>query len=163
MEVKKLRKALFLGLFLVLSLVAVGKTSQIKNFEQLMKALKKGEIVRVVIHYRNCELYQNGAKADSAPDAIGGMTIDTFEWFAPGLYGNTEAYVVASENKLIANPKGGGYVYNYAKIKVWESGKVKLTVRYIDADSLTTQMDEYFLSIINDGNNGGAVYFFRVK
>jgi len=150
------------GILLVLQSIPAD-TSQIRDFDSLMKALKSGETVRVVIHYAQCQLISDNEIHESAPDAIGGMTIATWEYFAKGFRGAAEAFVVASENKLIAYPKGEGYVYNYAKIRVSENGKVKLTARYIDAKTMETVMDENFFSQVNDGKNDGAVYFYKVK
>jgi len=138
-------------------------SSQLKNFRELMDALKTGESVRVVIHYGKCELVSNNQRQDRSPDAIGGMNLDTFEWFAEKLYGNETAFVVASESKLIENPKGEGYVYNYAKIRVYADNRVRIIARYIDPLTMEELMDESFYSKINDEQNDGAVFFYRQK
>jgi len=104
---------------------AVAQPKALKNFDELMAALNAGYNVKVVIHYGKCKLVTDNGVQDKSPDAIGGMTIDTYEYFAPkAVCGNENASVVFSENKLIKNPKGKGFVYNYAKFRVEPTGKV---------------------------------------
>ena len=153
---KKITIILFI-LILVTALFA--KTKQIKDFDRLMEYLMKGEQVRVVIHYRDCVLMVDGEELRS-PDAVGGMDIDTFEYFAPGTVGNELAYVVFSKTKLI---NLGGYVYNYAKLRVYADGKVEITAQYVDPQTYDISMDEIFLSEINNDENEGAVFFYLLK
>ena len=136
------------------------KTEQLKNFEELMDALKSGEQVRMVVYYGRCKLISGNEIKDSAPNAIGGMNLNVFEYFAPMSIGNPNAFVVSSQTKLI-NLKG--FVYNYAKLKVSDDNKVKITAQYVNPDEFEIEMDENFFSTINDGKNKGAVYFYLVE
>jgi len=145
-------------IFIVTFLAA--KTQQLNNFAELMNALKNGEQVRMIAHYGDCELISDNEIQESSPNAIGGMNIDVFEYFAPMSLGNTEAFVVFSETKLI-NLRG--FVYNYAKVKVSEDNKVKITAQYVEPDEFEIEMNENFFSTMNNGNNEGAVYFYLVK
>jgi hypothetical protein len=65
-----------------------------------------------------------------------------------------------SENKLILNPKGSGYVYNYGKVRIDEDGEVKITVSYIDPITLEETMTEKFFTTINDGKNKGGLFLY---
>ena len=145
-------------LFLIQSLF--GKTILLENFEELMDALNNGEKVRVVIDYGKCQLIADNEIQESSPKAIGGMSLETYEYFADNVLGKNIAFVVASESKLIANPIGDSYVYNYAKVKVDKEGKVRLTARYIDPVTFQEKMDENFFTEMNDGRNDGAASFY---
>jgi hypothetical protein len=154
-------KKLIISIVLILSITFLAaKTEQLNNFEELMNALKNGEQVRMIVYYGQCQLISDNEVQERSPDAIGGMNIDVFEYFAPLSIGNPEAFVVFSQTKLI-NLRG--YVYNYAKVKVSEDNEVKITAQYVEPDEFEIEMDENFFSVINNGKNDGAVYFYRLK
>ena len=135
------------------------QTTQLNNFEDLMDALNTGESVRAVIHYGKCELIIDSVAVE-APDAIGGMEFQTFEYFAKMSIRNEKAYVTTSETVLIGHPYYG-YVYNYAKLRIYEDNFVEIIARYLDPKSYEVKMDETFTTIINDGNNEGAIYLYK--
>jgi hypothetical protein len=114
----------------------------------------------MVVHYKKCQLISDNEITEKIPDAIGGLSVDVFEYFAPNSVKNDKAFVVFSENKLIQYPKGDGYVYNYVKVKVSEDNKVKITARYIDPKTMEEVMDENFFGEINNGSNEAGVYFY---
>ena len=95
-----MKKIIVLIILSSLSLVLIAATDQIKDFNELMDHLKNGEQVRVVVHYGNCILIA-GNEEKQAPDAIGGMIIDTFEYFAQYSIGNEKAFLVFSQTNLI--------------------------------------------------------------
>jgi hypothetical protein len=156
-------KSLFLALALLFTMAqgAVPLSAyarQLKDFNGLMTALEGGETVRVIIDYGRCSLIIDGKPAD-APKAIGGMSVDVFEYFAQMAIGNPMAFVVFSEVSLINHPKRG-FVQNYVKFKVKEDNSVDVTAQYLKPNSLEIVMDETFTSVIADGKNHGAVSFF---
>jgi hypothetical protein len=153
-----MKKYLLLAMAILLFISLVAETKQLNDFEDLMDSLLQGEQVRVVIYYGECKLMIDGQEVD-APEAIGGMEIDTFEYFAPGSVGNEIAYVVFSKSKLI---NLGGYLYNYAKLRVYADGKVEITAQYADPQTYEISMDETFISEINNKKNKGAVYFYLI-
>ncbi len=159
----RLLKVKLLIFVLVIFQFTRAETSQITNFDELITVLKKGEIVRVIIEYGKCQLISDNEIQSRSPQAIGGMTMETFEYFAENALGGNQPFVVSSENKLIANPKGSGYVYNYGKVRVDKDGKVKITVRYIDPKTYENKMDESFYTEINNGKNQGAATFYYSK
>ncbi|MGC9513460.1 MAG: hypothetical protein ACP5D8_07505 [Fidelibacterota bacterium] len=132
----------------------------LSSYPALMKALNGGERVRVILHYGECDLYIDGEKAESSPGAVGGMDMETFEWFPAGLFGDHPAFVVASKSVLIANPIGDGYVINYVKIRVEENGSVTVTARYLNPQNHEVLMDETFKTQIFSKQNEGAAYFY---
>jgi hypothetical protein len=133
---------------------------QLKSFEELLNAVKAGGEVKLVFYYAKCELIADNEKQEKVPDAIGGMSLDVFEYFAPNSVRNKEAFLVASESKLIQNPKGDDYVYNYVKVRLNSDGKVKITARYLNPDNFKVQMDENFFGTINDGGNDGGIFLY---
>lgn len=137
------------------------QTRQIKDFDSLVNALSAGENVKVVIRYAKCRLTEKGNVKEKSPDAITGMEIGTFEYFAAGVIPGSPAIVVFSESKLIRNPKGKGFVLNYGKVKVFSDNSVTITAQYLEPKRLRILMDQTFEGIINGGLNEGGIYFFR--
>lgn len=152
-------KKIVLLVMLLAPLSLMAKPQALKSFEQIMDALKQGQTVKAVFYYIDCQLISGNEVEDESVDAVGGMKIDTWEYFAKGSIRNKEAFVVASTSKLIANPKGKGYVYNYVKIKIYESGKVKITANYIDSVTHEETMTENFFTTVHDGGEGAAHFF----
>jgi hypothetical protein len=134
--------------------------NQVKNFEGLMKSLKKGQNINAVLHYGKCELEIDGEIQEKSIDAIGGMPLDVYEYFSKDLFGNKHAFVAASQTKLIENPLGKGYVYNYVKIKIYENNKVEIIARYLKPDTREETMSETFHGKINNGKNEGGIYLY---
>lgn len=133
---------------------------QVTSFDELMDKLKDGKKVSAVFHYSRFKLISDNEEQDKVPDAIGGMDLSTWEYFAPNAVKNKEAFVVFSESKLIKNPKGDGMVYNYVKVKITSDNKVKVTAQYLQANTLEVKMDENFFGLINDGKNDGGLTLF---
>ncbi|PKQ65454.1 hypothetical protein BZG02_00150 [Labilibaculum filiforme] len=155
-------KKFLLVAFLLMPALLMAKTQKLESFEQLMDALKEGKTVKAVFYYKDCQLISDNEIEDKSVDAVGGMNFETWEFFAKGSIRNLEAFVVSSTSKLIANPLGDGYVYNYVKIKVKENGKVKITANYVDSVSHEETMSENFFTEINKGEVGAA-HFFAVE
>lgn len=137
------------------------QTIRITNFEDLMKVLNQGDKVRVVMEYGKCRLFDNLIEQPDSPDVTGGMSIDAYEYFASNAVHNKIAFVVFSTAKLIRNPKGKGFVYNYVKVRVNADNSVKINAQYLNAKNFKVQMDELFLGSINDGKNEQGISFFR--
>lgn len=149
------------GLFLVYNSYAGNKP--LKDFNELMGALNGGYNVSVVIHYAKCQLEIDGEIQENSPDAIGGMEIDVYEYFAPMTVYNKLAFVVTSKSKLIQNPIGDGYVYNYVKLKIYEDDSVIIIAQYIDPLTYKVIMDEKFIGMINNGKSNAGVFLYRLK
>lgn len=148
-------------LFFVAGLAGLyAQPRQLNNFEELLAAVKAGNHVSMVFYYAKCELISDNEKQEKVPDAVGGMKLDVFEYFAPNSIKNKEAFLVASETKLIQNPKGEDYVYNYVKVRINADNKVKITARYLNAENYKVQMDENFFGTINDGKNDGGIFLY---
>ena len=145
-------------LIVILLIAAVVSLSakQVKSFEELMEILRQGEDASIVIEYGNCKLISDNEES-TAPNAIGGMPIDVWEYFAPMSIGNPQAFVVCSQTKLI---NLGGFVYNYAKLKISDDNSVVLTAQYVNPEEFELEMNEKFFTTINDGKNEGAAYLY---
>ena len=161
MAIKK--KLSLLTIFLCSAFILVAGDNQLNGFTEIMDALKAGKEVKVVIHYAGCQLISDNEIEDKSLDAIGGMTIETWEYFAENSVHNKLAFLVTSTSHLIQNPKGDGYVQNYVKLKITSDNKVKITARYLNAQTFEVQMDENFFGEINDGKNNASVFFYEIK
>ncbi|NMB81677.1 MAG: hypothetical protein GYA14_07640 [Ignavibacteria bacterium] len=145
-------------LFLTIPFISLAQENQLKDFNRLLSSIKSGAEVRTIIHYSLAKLVIDG-KTEQAPDAIGGMNLNTFEYFAIGSVRNDKAFVSASETVLISHPRYG-YVLNYIKLRIYEDNTVEIIARYLDPKTYEIKMDEIFYGEINNGSNNGAVYLF---
>lgn len=132
--------------------------NQLKNFDEVYDAAITGNDVKIVIHYAKTDMMIDG-KSEEAPDAIGGMNLDTYEYFAVGTVRNEKAYISTSETVLINHPFYG-YVYNYVKLRIYEDDKVEIIAQYLEPNTYEVKMDETFMGVINDSENDGGVYFY---
>lgn len=154
-----MKSLLFLAILMLSFLTSIGQT-QVTTFDELMDAFKNGKEVKAVFHYAKCQLISENEIQEKITDAIGGFTLEVYEFFAKGAVYNKEAFVVSSTSKLIKNPIGEGYVYNYAKVKVSESNDVRITATYVDTLTFEEKMNENFFTVIkNSENDGGAVFY----
>lgn len=156
-----LRVAVSIMLLLFVVQPLFSQTSRIITFGELTEALKSGGTVKSTFYYGRCDLFIAGKKADRSPDVIGGMTLNEFEYAARNVSNNPKAYVVFSESKLIGNPFGAGYVYNYADVRVYEDGQVAIHIRYLNPTTFNIVMEEKFETTLYDGQNkASGAYFF---
>ena len=146
-------------LLLLISIPLAAQTTQITSAPSLFESLKSGEDVNAVIHYAKCKLIIDGEETQS-PDAVGGMKLIPYEYFARMSIRNEKAYVTASETRLISH-RSYGYVLNYVKIRIFEDDSVEIIARYLDPNSYEVKMDETFTASVNNGSNDGAVYLYR--
>ena len=152
------KNKLLLLMFLV-TMPLIAQTKQLTSALSLFESLKSGEDVNTIIHYAKCKLIIDGEETQS-PDAIGGMKLMPFEYFAKMSIRNEKAYVTASETQLISHRKYS-YVLNYVKIRIFEDDSVEIIARYLDPNSYEIKMDETFTSLVNNGSNDGAVYLYK--
>lgn len=157
------RKFLFLTCLLLIGFVSRAQTTRITNFDELMQSLNSGEQVRVVIEYGLCEWAPNQQKQSPTPNAITGMNIDVYEYFSTGVVNNKMAFVVFSNAKLIQNPMGRGFVYNYGKVRINADNTVQINAQYINPKNFKVIMDETFIGTINDGVNKKGINLFMGK
>ncbi len=138
---------------------------QLESFEQIMTSLKEGKSVKAIIYYGKCKLFSDGIEEPKSPDAIGGMKLETFEYFDSSVFkGKVPSFVTSSQTILINHPTYG-YVYNYVKLKIRMDNSVEITARYLKPRKLSSKfkvvMDETFKGTIKDQSNNGAVSFFE--
>jgi hypothetical protein len=136
------------------------QTTLIPDFGGLMEALNSGEEVRVVIQYNQCH-WQDSFDLSPIPNASAGLLIDTWEYFAKGAVRNKNAFVVFSSSKLIQNPTGKGFVYNYGKVRINEDNTVEITSKYIHPKTFKVLMDEVFAGKLHDGKNDEGISLFK--
>ena len=155
-----MKKIILLFAF-ILPLFAMAKTTELTTFDEVMNALKEGKELQAVFYYNDCQLISDNEISEKGVDAVGGMSISTWEYFAEGAIRNKVAFVVTSSYQLIANPLGEGYVYNYVKLKISADGKVKITANYVDSLTHKEMMSENFFTTIFDGTEGAAHFFVK--
>jgi len=146
--------------FILFSASILVSAQQVSSFDELMTHLKSGEKIHAVFQYTKFKLISDNEEQEKVPDAIGGMDLSTWEYFAPNSVKNKDSFVVFSENKLIKNPKGDGFVYDYVKVRISSDNKVKITAEYLDPVTFNVKMDENFFGAINDGKNDGGLMLF---
>ena len=137
------------------------QTTLVTSFDDLMTSLNAGVRVRVVIHYARCERYPAQADQSPVPDAITGMDIDTYEYFAEGAVYNKAAFVVFANSKLIQNPLGKGFVFNYGKLKINADNSVIVTAKYIHPKTFKVLMDESFRCKLSTGTDNEGIHLFK--
>lgn len=134
---------------------------QLNSFNELMRVLKNGERVRVIIDYSKCKVVFNENEIP-APKAIGGMNFETFEFFDKGAVRNEMAFVSTSQTVLISHPSYGT-VLNYVRIKIFDNDSVEITARYLDPNSYEIKMDEKIYSEIKTENNDAGTSLFKMN
>ena len=158
-----MKKNILFTLTILFSSILFAQT-RLNSFEQLMSALKAGKNVKTVIYYGKCKLFSEGKEQPDTINAIGGMKLDTYEYFDASVFkGKIPSFVTSSQTVLISHPVYG-YVYNYVKIKIRIDHSVEITARYLKPQKLSAKfkvvMDETFKGKINDGTNDAGVLFF---
>ncbi len=137
---EKMRK-LWLMASTIFALVAgmnFAETAQLNNFHDILSALKSGNRVSAVFHYKDCKLVIDGETVEEVPDAI-----------------------ASSQSVLISHPVHG-FVLNFVKLNVFDNGDVKIVAKYLTPGDLEVKMDESFHTVIHDGKNTGAACFFLI-
>jgi len=132
----------------------------ITDFDDLMYHLKKGKSIQAVLHYAKCDLYVDSMKQERTINAIGGMPIEVYEYFGKNLFGNEHAFISTSETKLIENPLGEGYVYNYVKMKIYDNNQVDIFARYLNPKTYKETMSEKFVGQIHSKDNDGGIFLY---
>ncbi len=145
--------------FLFLIILGIhSEPKQLNNFIQILDALNSGYKVNAVIYFKDCRVVVDSVESKSQ-DKIKGIELTPYDYYAPGLIGKRE-FISVSQNTMIYLGGGGGYFYNYVKIRIYDDNTVEITNRYLTIDKLEVQMNEMSYGEINDGSNGKGVYFY---
>jgi len=129
---------------------------------EIRAALRAGGRVRAVFEYKRMHLVDHDGQEQTPPDAVGGMDLEPFEYFAAGSVGNDVGYLTASHAQLIRHSRYG-YVTNYVKVTVEDTGAVRILAQYLDPHTDEVLMDETFTTEIADGVNKGAAFFYLIE
>jgi len=154
-------KYLILSVLLFPCQFGFAQTTRLSSFDELMQSLNSGERVRVVIEYGLCQWAPSENKQTPTPKAVTGMDIDTYEYFSVGAVHNKNAFVVFSNSKLIQNPIGKGFVFNYGKVRINDDNTVQVTAKYIHPRNHKELMSEVFVGKLNDGHNNEGINIFK--
>lgn len=158
-----MKNFILLALLLISSL-NLSAQKQITSFDELLATLKSGKPVKTVIYYGKCKLFSDGKEEPESPNAIGGMKLDTYEYFDSSIFKNKiPSFISSSQTVLIFQP-AYGYVYNYVKIKLRKDNSVDISARYLKPRKFSSKfkvvMDETFKGVLNDGNNDGGIFLY---
>lgn len=144
-------------------LVGNPRPELLENFQQLFTALKRGQEVRLVIHYEKCwkKSDREGSLPEKGPGAVGGMSLLNFEYFPPGLIpGQPQAFISSSTIQFIQHQRHG-VVYNYARVRVYSDNRVEITVRYYQPQTFEVLMEDVYQTVMADRKNEGGAFFYR--
>jgi hypothetical protein len=131
------------------------------SFDELLSSLKDGWTVRTTIEYAKCRLVIDSVEQKS-PEAVGGMSIDTYEYFGRGVVRNVKAYLATSETHLISHPRYG-YVLNYVRLRIYEDDAVEIVARYLNPTTYAIVMDETFFGTISNGTDSHGFHLYRTQ
>jgi hypothetical protein len=155
-----MRRLLLSTLFIVVGYTGFAQNSPLLTFDELLETFKRGYDVKVTFYYARCDAYSNDKKVSSLVDNVAGMSINAFDYFAKSS-GNGKAFITFSNDQLIENPSGPGYVRSYLSAKVYEDGKVSITLRHLNPLTMESKKNERFETVLYDGQNKSAgAYFF---
>jgi hypothetical protein len=131
-----------------------GEPELLASHDEVMDALQSGRQVRAILHYSGCTMY-----GEPGPDSVGGMVVEAFEWFDEGVVYNDEPYVAFSRSNLVL--MYNDHVYDYVKVRVYESGRVQIIAEYIDPETFDLEMHEEMECELDEGDGGSvAVYAY---
>ncbi len=129
----------------------------LEDFDALLGALRSGAAVRVVVDYGRCELIAEN-QPETAPQAIGGMVVDVWEYFAAGAVGNPQAFLAFSHGSLIQHARRG-MVINHVKFRVMADGEITIGARYLDPVTYEVTMFQNLFTTIAHGEEGAAAFY----
>ncbi len=159
-----MRRFNFIVLFLLTSAAAgFAQNSPLVTFEELLETLKRGYTVRGTFYYQKCDLYMDDKKMEKSRDEVGGMSIESFDYFGRNAVKNQKAFIAFSDSEMIEDPQGIGYVYNYTHIRIYEDRKVVISKRNVDPITFENRMEERFETTLHDGKSTTAGAFFFVS
>ncbi len=152
--------AVFLAFYFTVGSVSA-EMVQLKHFTEVLETLKAGYTVKAVFHYKLCKLINENEEVEKekVPDAIGGMELVTFEYFATNSIRNKKAFIAFSEKVLIDHVTYD-FVNNYVKVRIYDDNTVRIIAKYLAPNTNEVKMDESFYTVINDGKNNGGAYFY---
>ena len=138
----------------------------LNSFDKILNAFKEGKDVKVVIYYGNCEMFSDGVKQEKSPNAIGGMELNTYEYFDSSVFrAKLPSFISTSQTVLIHHRKYG-YVYNYVKLRINSNGSIDISARYLKPRKLSSKfkvvMDETFKTKISELKKDAGIVFYAL-
>ncbi len=141
--------------------LAIANPTLLPNFDSLLGALRSGRVVKGVYTYAKCTLRPEdpNTPATPAPNAIGGNTFQTWEYFAPYLMGNPNGFLSTSETVFVSH-KRYGYINNYGRTKITDNNTVEILIDYLDPKTFDVKMHEIIDCQISNGHDGHGAAFY---
>ena len=115
--------------------VEASKTeTQITSYEELKSVLFSGQTVRIRNFYYRCkEMNQETGEAHPGADAVGGMELDTFEYFGDSVFKNKPPYLATSKSQLIL--VNGKFYQDYVKLRFYPDETVEIIAKFYDIEN----------------------------
>ena len=155
----KMKKTIFILILVIFFQHNLSSESvNICNFNDFLNSLLNGEQIRIVVDYSCCLLESDGEISDQGPQAWGGMNVEVFEYFAPGLLGNEFGFVAFSHNSFIQ--LGQDFIYDYVKFRIFSNDSCEISVIYLNPGNLEVLMEEKFITEINDSFNNCGLFIY---
>lgn len=137
---------------------------RITSYEQLKSVLFSGYTVRIRNFYSDC-IEKDQASGEDRPgaDAIGGMELDTFEYFGDSVFENRPPYLATSKSQLIY--VNGTFYQDYVKLRFFPDGTVEIMAKFYNIETHETIDLHDITCRINSGDDddGGVSLYIGQK
>ena len=154
--------SLFLAASLLVSSSAMSNSydlstgTKISNFEHLKVALFEGKTIKSIHNYSKCtETDPETGETYPGANAVGGMVIDSFEYFGKGTSGYDIPYIAASTSKMVLI--GDKFYQDYVKLRFFSDGKIQTVARFYDPKTHEVIPLHDYECKLNPGNNNEAI------
>ena len=105
--------------------------TQIRDFKHLKIALFSGKTIKSIHNYGKClEIDPETGEQYPGAQAVGGMVIDSFEYFSTGTANNDQPYIAASTSKMVLI--GEKFYQDYVKLRFFQNGRIQTVARFYD-------------------------------
>jgi hypothetical protein len=138
----------------------VQQPQQLGSFTQLIDALTQGHRVRVFNNYTACSIYE-GPFGKVPPQVTAGQEVTTIEYFL-GKPFTSQPFFAYSENNLIKNYNGLGFLQDVVETQVFQNNSVVFRVQVLNAQTYEPQFREWFLCSIDDGEAVTGIKYYLV-
>lgn len=134
--------------------------AKLSSVEDIKQVLFSGRSVRVVNFYSKCQgLNPVTGKERSGVDAVGGMIIETFEYFGEDVFPDKPPYLAASKAQMVY--VGDRFYKDYVKMRFFENNRVEIISMFLDPETNEIIPLHDFKCEVNSGNGSdGGVHAY---
>ncbi len=139
------------------SAAVAGTPKRVGNYSSLMKALKNGSTVSVVMEFGRCNLLSSGDQRLSPPLA-GGLVADTWTSRVESSQGNQGVTLVLTGDELVAHP-GRGMLRRHVEVSIGSDDQVTIALRHLDPGSYEVVSTWRLATTFDRGDDGAAAFY----